>query len=634
MLTFPQLLLKNILIGIFFSICACVLTFVALNKHFTDVSIHHQSVIIAVAQEVFTTYADEQKNQQLARSLQKTSAYNQLSIKNYAGKKLFNLTKNNVTYFFPTIYPSTMKITNKSLDLVVEFQLDFNKETQLTAILMAVLFLLFNIFIVFASWLSVRKYKKFFHLINQQIKSELSNINSDKMLTDKSNPRILDIPELKNGINQIKALMSKQIHYSTTLEKEAYTDSLTQLKNRGSFVQFFDNEVTQDSSIQFGVLLITRCSALQTINKVHGYREGDIYLAKVANIFKTTLINYPSTKIFKLNSSDFACVFPNMQLKEAEVFAQKLMLNFNMYQEVAELDSVAHTGLVYFDQSKPLGELLALADTGISVAQTRNINAWYSQKDTEILRNNGINYGNQNWLKEIVAVIENKRISLLLQPIHPNKLNNKMYSEVLARFFNSDEETLPTAPFIAMAERLDQIIAIDRLVIKTAINEINNKNLYDQNFGINVSARSVNDEYFLIWLERILLREHSIAPRLIFEITEYGLQQNLNLSKRFIDMIHRVGSRVTVEHFGIGLTSFKFFRDLKPDFIKMDSTYTKGIDEDKNNQYFLRLMVDLSHRLGITVLAESVETQKEKDTLSHLFIDGYQGFYISKPMPL
>ena len=125
-----------------------------------------------------------------------------------------------------------------------------------------------------------------------------------------------------------------------------------------------------------------------------------------------------------------------------------------------------------------------------------------------------------------------------------------------------------------------------------------------------------------------------MATRLIFEITEYGLQQNIKTSKRLIDMLHRVGSRVTVERFGVGLTSFKFFRDLTPDYIKMDSSYTRDIDDDKNNQYFLRLMVDLAHRLSINVLAESVESQEEKHTLEKLFIDGCQGFYIGKPQPL
>jgi EAL domain-containing protein (putative c-di-GMP-specific phosphodiesterase class I) len=66
----------------------------------------------------------------------------------------------------------------------------------------------------------------------------------------------------------------------------------------------------------------------------------------------------------------------------------------------------------------------------------------------------------------------------------------------------------------------------------------------------------------------------------------------------------------------------------------MDSSYTRDIDDDKNNQYFLRLMVDLAHRLSINVLAESVESQEEKHTLEKLFIDGCQGYYVGKPSPL
>ena len=232
---------------------------------------------------------------------------------------------------------------------------------------------------------------------------------------------------------------------------------------------------------------------------------------------------------------------------------------------------------------------------------------------------------------KIDNVLENQRVRLLVQHIKPNSRNNKVYGEILARFMNSTDEMLPTASFIAMAEKLDKIVAVDKMIIEKVISEIKLKNLYEQSFGINISARSIHDEHFLIWLERRLLKEASIASKLIFEITEYGLQQNIKTSKRFIDMIHRVGCRITVERFGMGLTSFKFFRDLKPDFIKMDSTYTRDIDDDKNNQYFIRLMVDLAHRLSITVLAESVESQEEKFTLEKLFIDGCQGFYLGKP---
>jgi EAL domain-containing protein (putative c-di-GMP-specific phosphodiesterase class I) len=209
-----------------------------------------------------------------------------------------------------------------------------------------------------------------------------------------------------------------------------------------------------------------------------------------------------------------------------------------------------------------------------------------------------------------------------------------VYGEILARFINSNGDMLPTATFFAMAEKLDKIVEVDRLIIDTAIEEITSKNMLESSYGINISPRSINDEHFIIWLERKLLRESFAAPRLVFEVSEFGLQQNIKTAKRVVDMLHRVGSRVTVERFGVGLTSFKFFRDLTPDFIKMDSSYTRDIDDDKNNQYFLRLMVDLAHRLSINVLAESVESQDEKHTLEKLFIDGCQGYYVGKPSPL
>ena len=474
-----------------------------------------------------------------------------------------------------------------------------------------------------------------FAIISKQISDELAQINNSDFITKaQDNQQLLEIPALEEGIAEIKSMMTKQFHDTASLEIEAHVDTLTGIENRNRFVQFYENEIISDSPVNFGVLLITRCSELQTINQIHGYSSGDNYIVKVAEIIKETLVSRPTGRIFRLNSSDFATILPNMTLKGAEDYANELMLKFNDYQQINELDSVAYSGLVYFDQSKPLGELLALADTGVSVAQTQKVNSWYSQKDIDILTDASANFGNQNWRQEIDGVLSSGRIKLLLQPIQPTGRNNRVYGEVLARFLNANDDMLPTATFIAMAEKLDKITDVDRLIIDTAIKEITSKNMLDSSYGINISPRSINNQHFMIWLERKLLREPNAASRLVFEISELGLQQNIKTAKRLVDMLHRVGSRVTVERFGVGLTSFKFFRDLTPDYIKMDSSYTRDIDDDKNNQYFLRLMVDLAHRLGISVLAESVESQEEKHTLEKLFIDGCQGYYVGKPAKL
>ncbi|NMP32759.1 EAL domain-containing protein [Thalassotalea sp. M1531] len=624
MYTFSQLLARNTVLGIVFIIVITMLSVVFLSGLTSEKQAQHQQALSAIAKQLGN-------HKELANTLRKNAKYTKLSINTFDGERVYSYTNPKLGFVFPTTQPAAKKISLKSENLTIEFQLDVSDDSFFVLKLILTISAVIIALIVIATSMSVKNNARFMSLVSSQIKKDLELVAQDET---NGKEDIIEIPELKEGIKEIKQLIEGQVASSSVLEKEAYTDHLTHLDNRNRFVQFYESIMEKTSSVKFGVLVITRCSELQTVNQIHGYKEGDSYIKNVADLIHGAVSSYQSGRLFRLNSSDFATILPNVTLKEAENFSNDLTNRFNEYQNGADLDSVAYTGMVYFDQTKPLGELLALADTGISIAQTQHTNAWYVQKDADALKNNDFNQGNQNWRQEIDNVIENQRISLLIQPIQPTARNSKVYNEILARFLNSSDEMLPTASFIAMAEKLDKIAAVDKLIIETAINEIVSKNLLEQSFGINISARTISDEHFLIWLERKLLREPNVAPRIIFEISEYGLQQNIKTSKRFIDMVHRAGSRITVERFGVGLTSFKFFRDLKPDFIKMDSTYTRDIDDDKNNQYFLRLMVDLAHRLSINVLAESVESQEEKHTLERLFIDGCQGFYIGKPKPI
>mgnify|MGYP003387404592 CR=1 FL=1 len=636
MYTFPHLLIRNAILALIFILIFSLSSTFLLSSLHEDKSTQHQETISTLTQHLSATV--EQKDANLvANILKQATTYNSLIITNGDGKTLVTFNSDNTGFSIPFSSQISKKVTIDKLNLTVTYQLNFSREHSLTLALILISTALVFLLVFFAASMSSKRHKAIFSVISQQIKKDLALINHTSFVGNdevtKAND-ILDIPELKKGIADIEALMTQQVENVTHLEKKAYVDHLTQLDNRACFVQFYENQIVQDSPVKFGVFIMTRCSELQTINQTHGYKEGDNYISKVADIMKKSLATYSDGKLFRLSGSDFATIIPNVKLQEAEKLTKILTAQFNEYQQTSDLDSVASSGLVPFDKTSPLGELLALADTGVSVAQTLNSNSWYSQKETDILLNNSSNYGNQNWRQEIDSALDNQRLTLLLQPIQPCGRNSKVYGEVLARFLNSNDEMLPTASFIAMAEKLDKIIAVDKLIIETTIKVIMDKNMLEHSFGINISARSVSDEHFMVWLERKLLREPQVAPRLIFEITEYGLQQNIKTSKRLIDMLHRVGARVTVERFGVSLTSFKFFRDLKPDYIKMDSSYTRDIDDDKNNQYFLRLMVDLAHRLSISVLAESVESSEEKHTLEKLFIDGCQGFYIGKPIPL
>lgn len=581
----------------------------------------------------------------LSRQLERSFSFTRLEITRFDGSMLYEQNNTVATTFFNSLLQwvghkgAMMTLSDQQQDLLLKFELNqqaFINRLQsffYLLLLVPIAFCILPILLIKAS--VARKYQQ----ANQAVRQAIDNFIAD---SGQSKVDIANLPaefnSLGNALHKLathtKQQFSSMAAEAQKIAEEAYKDPVTELPNRNRFVQTYEEQIHDSKEKVFGIFAITRCTELQSINQSRGFHEGDQYVKEVANIIKRITATYKENKIFRLNGSDFGIILPKVTTKEAENFAEQLQSRFNEYQKLAELDSVAYTGLVSYSNGKALGELLATADTSISLAQTKQSNAWHLQKDTDGLENAANNYGNQNWRNVIDDVINNTRLLLLLQTIQPCNRAARAYSEILVRFKTHENQILPTASFLAMAEKLDKIIAIDRLIVETSLNIIKTQSMQDQYFGINLSPRSVHDDNFLIWLERRLLKDAVIASKLVFEVSEYGLQQNLKTSKRFIDMLHRVGARITVEKFGVGITSFKFFRDLKPDFIKMDGSYTRQIDEDKNNQYFMRLMIDLAHRIGVGVFAESVETQEEKHMLESLFIDGCQGYYIGKPQPI
>ncbi|WP_335738608.1 GGDEF domain-containing protein [Rheinheimera metallidurans] len=530
-------------------------------------------------------------------------------------------------------------LRNQEHNIQLNYQLDFSARLEQFQLMLLMLMLLPFVLGWFPVLLSKRSITRSYRRTTSAVNDLIDRFIQDPQKAEPNWQKIpIEFSEINTALqklaNYTRSQYNEMASNANQIAEEAYKDSVTGLPNRNRFVQYYEDNIRNNESNDFGVFAITRCTELQTLNQTRGFQEGDGYIREIAELIKKLCGGYKEHRIYRLNSSDFGILLPRITPKEAENFALQLQSRFNEYQKSSELDSVAYTGLVCYESGKALGELLAIADTSISLAQTKQPNAWHLQKESSGLEMASGGYGNQNWRNVIDDVLTNNRISLLAQLIQPSNRSAKAYSEILVRFKTQEGQILPTASFLAMAEKLDRIVAVDRLIIETALTTIKNKNLQDQYFGINLSARCVHDDQFIIWLERRLLKDAHIAAKLVFEVTEFGMQQNLKTSKRFIDMAHRAGSRVTVEKFGVGITSFKFFRDLKPDYVKMDGSYTRHINEDKNNQYFMRLMIDLAHRIGVGVFAESVETQEEKHMLESLFIDGNQGYYVGKPAPL
>ncbi|MDK1312317.1 EAL domain-containing protein [Pseudoalteromonas ardens] len=580
-------------------------------------------------------------------SLGSGNVFSSFIVRDFAGQTVLNINTQSEMPVLAGIIADTMNsirpqfAVNKSKDIKIEFLI--NVESQAALLQQALIFMI--IISALMAFFPIFYMKTIYRKLNRNVSMTVAdavdiyitqNQVSESIDQDFNTNKVADLgAELAPSFNRLAHfLKSKQEDIKSaaqTIKQEAYKDVVTGLGNRNMFVEYYEHQIESASDKSFGSLAMVRCSELQMINQTRGYQKGDLYIKGIADIVKHVSGTYTGSQVFRLNSSDFAVILPNIPSKEAERFGETLQARFTQYQQNQELSSVANTGIVPYESGKPLGELLSVVDNAMSMAQSKQANAWHLQRETDLVNNVGAGFGNQNWRRVIREVIESRRVMLMMQNIMPIGKNVKAYAEIQARFKTEDGQMLPTASFLAMAEKLEMAVEIDQLIIDTSIEMIKSRNFNEKFFGINVTASSAHSDQFVIWLERRLLKEANLASKLIFEVSEFGLQQNIKASKRFIDMVHRVGARITVERFGVGLTSFKFFRDLKPDFIKMDASYTRGLEEDKNNQYFMRLMVDLAHRIGVSVFAEGVESQEEKHIVETLCLDGVQGYYIEKP---
>lgn len=97
------------------------------------------------------------------------------------------------------------------------------------------------------------------------------------------------------------------------------------------------------------------------------------------------------------------------------------------------------------------------------------------------------------------------------------------------------------------------------------------------------------------------------------------------------DVIREIGVKVTIERLGSSISAFSHLRKLRPDFVKLDGSYTRNIHLSEDNQFFVRSLVNIAHGLNVSVIAELVEEEIEAQTLQELFVDYVQGYLYSQP---
>ena len=230
--------------------------------------------------------------------------------------------------------------------------------------------------------------------------------------------------------------------------------------------------------------------------------------------------------------------------------------------------------------------------------------------------------------------IRDRRFCCAFQPKVDIRSEEVIGFETLIRWRDDDTEIQPPGAFIGLAIELGLIDPITHFVLGEAVNSIER---LDDAFGcgtkiaVNVAAKQAGDVAFMrLFVENLKASGH--ADRFIIEVTEDAFIAKNQFQTQVLPMLRNVGAKVSIDDFGTGYSSLSMLADITADEIKVDRSFITDIHQRPRSQSVLKAIESISHALGMTVIAEGIETFEELAYLQGATRIRYgQGFYFAKP---
>lgn len=231
------------------------------------------------------------------------------------------------------------------------------------------------------------------------------------------------------------------------------------------------------------------------------------------------------------------------------------------------------------------------------------------------------------------ATVAENRFTLYTQPILDLRLNQITRQEILLRVVNDGGQAHSASTLLGDAERLDEILPIDRWVIDRTI-ELIARGSRTSHYQVNLSGRSLGDPHLLERVQQ-LLQQYDVDPgQITFEITETARIGNLTEAHNFAYGIRQLGCQLALDDFGSGHVPFAFLTYFPVDLVKVGGEFINGIEHSVANRGIVRSIVEMCRALGIRTAAEHVEDEATMDLLRDFGVDFAQGYLVGKPKPV
>jgi diguanylate cyclase (GGDEF)-like protein len=421
----------------------------------------------------------------------------------------------------------------------------------------------------------------------------------------------------------------------------AYFDSLTNLPNRRMLMERLKQALaTTRRHNGLCALIFIDLDYFKTLNDTHGHLIGDQLLQQVAKRL-ISCVRQDDT-LARLGGDEFVVMLENLSDREVAATQQAEVVGKKILSTLGDpyiLDTHSHLstcsiGITLFNVNKDVSdEPLKRADMAMYQAKAagrNNIRFFNPAVQQEALNR-------KSFQDRLARAILKEELSLHFQP-QVMQGGGVSGAEVLLRWNDTELGIIPPAEFIPVAEESGLILPLGQWVLRKACLQLaqwsGKESTRSLTLAVNVSARQLSQENFVSELTEILSKTGANPNFLKLEITESMLLNNVEDVIKKMQSIKSLGVSFSLDDFGTGYSSLAYLKRLPLDQLKIDQGFVRDILVDSNDAAIANMVIALASSMGLSVIAEGVETEAQRNFLASQHCRCYQGYLFSKPLPI
>jgi diguanylate cyclase (GGDEF)-like protein len=425
--------------------------------------------------------------------------------------------------------------------------------------------------------------------------------------------------------------------FEDELHQHAFYDSLTGLANRRLLVERLEQALRRSAlDGKTHALIFVDVDRFKSINDSLGHVTGDELLVAIAARMKGAVRSHDL--LARFGGDEFVALLQDVAGVEVAIAAARRICAAVEHPMVLpdgyELVASVSVGIALTEPGKTADDVLRNADVAMYDAKIKGGGGVYKVFDPAAM---GSRSSERLQIEaDLRKGLERDELEVHYQPFYSLHDQRIVGAEALVRWRHPAHGLIGPTRFIPLAEATGLIMPLGRYVLDQAcrqVRSIRERLNVDLPISVNLSPRQFQESALLSQVEAALTANGVPSELLMFEITETMVMKDLSGAREVMKKLNRLGVRLAIDDFGTGHSSLAYLKQFPVHGVKVDRAFIQGVAESQVDLAIVRAIIDLAQAMGISAVAEGVETKDQAAELNMLGCPVGQGFYFSQALP-